>query len=36
MFNVAGTEYTGRVNGNRMEGSTTSGGVQQTWAATRK
>jgi hypothetical protein len=35
MFNVAGTEYTGRVNGERMEGSTT-GGAQQTWTATRK
>jgi hypothetical protein len=34
-FSVAGAQYTGRVNGNAMEGTVTSGGNKSTWSATR-
>jgi precorrin-6B methylase 2 len=34
-FTVGATEYTGRVNGNRMEGTVRSGGPATTWSATR-
>jgi precorrin-6B methylase 2 len=34
-FNLAGAQYTGRVNGNAMEGTVTSGGNKSTWSATR-
>ena len=34
-FTVGATEYTGRVSGNRIEGTTQSGGQQRTWTATR-
>jgi SAM-dependent methyltransferase len=35
-FTVAGVEYTGRVNGSRIEGGTTSGTNPQSWTATRR
>jgi hypothetical protein len=34
-FTVAGVKYTGRVSGDRMEGSTSSNGDRRTWTATR-
>jgi SAM-dependent methyltransferase len=34
-FTVGAVEYTGRVTGNRMEGTTQSGGQQRNWTATR-
>ena len=35
-FSVAGAQYTGRVNGNAMEGAVISGGNRSTWSATRE
>jgi hypothetical protein len=35
-FTVSDVEYTGRVKGDRMEGSSGSEGKTQTWTATRK
>jgi hypothetical protein len=35
-FNVGGVEYTGRVKGDRIEGSSGSGGSRQTWTAIRR
>jgi precorrin-6B methylase 2 len=34
-FNLAGAQYTGRVNGNAMEGTVASSGNKSTWSATR-
>jgi hypothetical protein len=34
-FTIGSTTYTGRVTGDRMEGTMTSQGRQQTWSATR-
>jgi SAM-dependent methyltransferase len=34
-FSAGGAEYTGRVNGNRIEGTTRSGGRSSSWTATR-
>jgi SAM-dependent methyltransferase len=34
-FNAGGTRYTGRVNGDTIEGTATSGGNQTRWRATR-
>jgi precorrin-6B methylase 2 len=34
-FTAAGTQYAGRVSGNAMEGSTTSGGAASRWTASR-
>ncbi|HZI50969.1 MAG TPA: class I SAM-dependent methyltransferase [Terriglobia bacterium] len=34
-FNVNDTHYSGRINGDVIEGTVTSGGRQQTWRATR-
>ena len=34
-FSVGGANYTGRVNGSRMEGNVTTGGNTSTWTATR-
>jgi hypothetical protein len=36
MFSVGGVEYTGRVNGNRIDGSSGSGSNRQAWTAVRK
>ena len=35
-FNAGGVEYTGRVKGDRIEGSSGSGGNRQTWTAVRR
>ncbi len=35
-FSAGGTRYTGRVKGAAMEGTTTSGGAEAKWTATRK
>ncbi len=34
-FNVAGAEYTGRANGNALDGTVTSGGSRSNWSAIR-
>lgn len=34
-FNVGDTQYTGKVSGDRMEGTSTAGGKTQSWTATR-
>jgi hypothetical protein len=34
-FTAAGAQYSGRVNGNTMEGSVKSGGSSAKWSATR-
>ena len=34
-FSLGGAHYTGRVNGNAVEGTVTSGGNKSTWSATR-
>jgi precorrin-6B methylase 2 len=34
-FKVGDTQYTGRVNGDRMEGTATTAGKSQSWSATR-
>jgi hypothetical protein len=35
-FKVGGEEYTGRVTGDRMEGTASSGGSKRSWTATRR
>jgi hypothetical protein len=35
-FTIGGTEYTGRVMGDRMEGTATTAGKTQSWTATRQ
>jgi len=35
-FAVGGAEYSGRVNGNRLEGTAKSGGEQRRWSASRQ
>jgi SAM-dependent methyltransferase len=35
-FKVAGEEFTGRVTGDRIEGTASSGGNKRTWTATRR
>jgi hypothetical protein len=35
-FSAGGTRYTGRVTGNGMEGTSTAGGAETKWTATRK
>jgi hypothetical protein len=35
-FSVAGVEYVGKAQRNRIEGSTSSGATRQSWTATRK
>jgi hypothetical protein len=35
-FKVGDTEYTGKISGDRMEGTATTGGKTQGWTATRQ
>ena len=35
-FNAGGATYTGRVNGNTIDGTVTSGGNSSKWTATRR
>jgi len=36
IFRVGDTEYSGRISGDRMEGTTTTNGKQQKWSATKQ